>query len=73
MAIINQAGAVAPSGVKLIDARGPRFGAAITTFGLALALVTHSVVVIAFQLVVLQSVHSADPQRPHMLLPTRSL
>lgn len=52
MAIINQAGAVAPSGVKLIDARGPRFGAAITTAVLALALVTHSVVVIAFQLVV---------------------
>ena len=52
MAIINQAGAVASTGVKLIDARGPRFGAAITTAVLALALVTHSVVVIAFQLVV---------------------
>ena len=52
MAIINQAGAVTSTGVKLIDARGPRFGAAITTAVLALALVTHSVVVIAFQLVV---------------------
>ena len=52
MAIINQAGAVTSTGVKLIDARGPRFGAAITTAVLALALVTHSVVLIAFQLVV---------------------
>ena len=52
MAIINQAGAVTSTGVKLIDARGPRFGAAITTAVLALALVTHSVVVISFQLVV---------------------
>ena len=52
MAIINQAGAVTSTGVKLIDARGPRFGAAITTAVLALALVTHSVVLITFQLVV---------------------
>ena len=52
MAIINQASAVTSTGVKLIDARGPRFGAAITTAVLALALVTHSVVLIAFQLVV---------------------
>jgi len=52
MAIINQASATGTTGIKLIDARGPRFGAAITTAVLALALVTHSVWVITFQLVV---------------------
>ncbi|KGA13441.1 hypothetical protein GM50_22345 [freshwater metagenome] len=35
-----------------IDARGPRFSAAITTVVLALALVTESIWVIAFQAVV---------------------
>ena len=52
MAIINQASASGTTGIKLIDARGPRFGAAITTAVLALALVTHSVWVITFQLAV---------------------
>jgi hypothetical protein len=35
-----------------IDARGPRFSAIITTLVLALALVTESIWVIAFQAVV---------------------
>lgn len=38
--------------VKLIDARGPRFSAAITTLVLGAALVTHSVVLIAIQIAV---------------------
>jgi hypothetical protein len=38
--------------VKLIDARGPRFSAAITTLVLATALVTQSAVLIAIQLAV---------------------
>jgi hypothetical protein len=38
--------------VKLIDARGPRFSAVITTLVLAAALVTQSAVLIAIQLVV---------------------
>ena len=51
MAITDQSSEVT-SKVNLIDARGPRFGAVITTVVLALALVTHSVVVILLQLVV---------------------
>lgn len=38
--------------VRLIDARGPRFGAILTTIVLALALVTHSPILIGFQLAV---------------------
>lgn len=38
--------------INVIDARGPRFSAAITTVVLALALVTQSAVLIAIQLVV---------------------
>ncbi len=38
--------------VKLIDARGPRFGAVITTVVLAISLVRHSALLIALQLVV---------------------
>jgi hypothetical protein len=37
---------------RLIDARGPRFGAILTTIVLALALVTHSPILIGFQLAV---------------------
>jgi ABC-type Na+ efflux pump permease subunit len=37
---------------KVIDARGPRFGAAITTVVLAVALVTHSTWLIGLQLAV---------------------
>jgi len=37
---------------KLIDARGPRFGAASTTVVLAVALVTHSTWLVGLQLVV---------------------
>jgi Domain of unknown function (DUF4395) len=37
---------------KMIDARGPRFGAAITTVVLAIALVTHSTWLIGLQLTV---------------------
>ena len=40
------------SSVQLIDARGPRFGAVLTTLVLAIALVTHSSVLIALQLIV---------------------
>ena len=38
--------------VKVIDARGPRFGAAITTVVLAISLVTHSTWLIGLQLAV---------------------
>jgi hypothetical protein len=38
------------SSVTLIDARGPRFGAAITSIILATALLTHSALVIALSL-----------------------
>ena len=43
---------VVSSSETLIDARGPRFGAVLTTVVLALALVTHSAVLIALQLIV---------------------
>ena len=48
--------------VKLIDARGPRFGAVITTFVLAAALVTQSFALIAMQLVVFAIGAFAGPQ-----------
>ena len=47
----------------LIDARGPRFGAAITTSVLALALVFHSPVAIIFQLVVFATGALLGPQK----------
>ena len=49
--------------VTLIDARGPRFGAAITTTVLALALVFHSPVAIIFQLVVFATGAFLGPQK----------
>ena len=49
MAIINTS---VNANTKLIDARGPRFGAAITTVVLAVALVTHSTWLVGLQLVV---------------------
>ena len=51
MATINST-VSANSKVKVIDARGPRFGAAITTVVLAIALVTHSTWLIGLQLAV---------------------
>jgi Domain of unknown function (DUF4395) len=45
-------GAKVQSDAKMIDARGPRFGAAITTVVLAIALVTHSTWLIGLQLAV---------------------
>ena len=50
MAVLNQSSVT--NKVKLIDARGPRFSAFITTLILAAALVTQSAVLIAIQLVV---------------------
>ena len=50
MAVINQTSG--NTKVNLIDARGPRFSAVITTFVLAAALVTQSDALIAIQLVV---------------------
>jgi len=50
MAVINQTSSKTKA--KLIDARGPRFSAAITTLVLAAALVTQSAALIALQLVV---------------------
>jgi len=41
--------------VRLIDARGPRYTAAITTFVLAAALVTESNYIIGFQFAVFLS------------------
>ena len=51
MTLTSNNSAVDTSG-QLIDARGPRFGAVLTSVVLALALVTHSAVLIALQLVV---------------------
>ena len=67
MAVINQASV--NSKVKLIDARGPRFSAAITTLVLAAALVTHSAALIAIQLAVFALGAFAGPAKtPYALL-----
>ena len=50
MAVLNQT-SISPN-ANLIDARGPRFSAAITTLVLATALVTQSAILIAMQLAV---------------------
>jgi hypothetical protein len=50
MAVLNQSSVT--SKANLIDARGPRFSAVITTIVLATALVTQSAILIAIQLVV---------------------
>ena len=50
MAVLNLTDVTNKS--KLLDARGPRFAAAITSVVLAVALVTHSTVLIAIQLAV---------------------
>ncbi|CAN2244466.1 Domain of unknown function DUF4395 [actinobacterium SCGC AAA044-D11] len=50
MAVLNQTSVT--STAKLIDARGPRFSAVLTTLALAAALVTQSAALIAIQLVV---------------------
>jgi hypothetical protein len=50
MAVINQTSG--KTKVNLIDARGPRFSAVVTTLVLAAALVTQSAALIAIQLVV---------------------
>jgi hypothetical protein len=50
MAVLNQTSVT--SKTKLIDARGPRFSAVLTTLVLAAALVTQSAALIAIQLVV---------------------
>ena len=50
MAVLNQT-SISPK-ANLIDARGPRFSAAITTLVLATALVTQSAILIAMQLAV---------------------
>lgn len=53
----------------LIDARGPRFSATLTTVVLALALVTHSAFIIAAQLVVFAIGAFVGPQKtPYALL-----
>lgn len=53
----------------LIDARGPRFGAALTTAVLAIALVTHSAVLIALQLVVFAiGAFSSPTKTPYALI-----
>jgi hypothetical protein len=50
MAVLNQSSVT--SKANLIDARGPRFSAVITTIVLATVLVTQSAILIAIQLVV---------------------
>ena len=50
MAVLNQTSVT--SKANLIDARGPRFSAVITTIVLATALVTQSAILIAIQLAV---------------------
>ena len=51
------------SKVKLIDARGPRFSAAISTLVLATALVSHSAIIIGFQLIIFFIGAFLGPQR----------
>ena len=52
MTVQNEVSASTTNKVKFIDARGPRFSAAITTLVLAIVLVTQSPLLIALQLVV---------------------
>ena len=64
MATINTSvSAQTTSKGRLIDARGPRFSAALTTLVLALALVTHSGFLIAFQLAVFTIGGFIGPQK----------
>ncbi len=66
MAIINT---LVNANTKLIDARGPRFGAAITTVVLAVALVTHSTWLVGLQLVVFAIGAIGTPARtPYALI-----
>jgi len=67
MAVINQTSG--NTKVNLIDARGPRFSAVITTLVLAAALVTQSAALIAIQLVVFAIGAFAGPAKtPYALL-----
>ncbi|MDP5051611.1 MAG: DUF4395 domain-containing protein, partial [Candidatus Planktophila sp.] len=52
MEVLNQSSEQSQKKIKLIDARGPRFSAALTTLVLATALVTHSTILISIQVVV---------------------
>ncbi len=66
MAIINTS---VNANTKLIDARGPRFGAAITTVVLAISLVTHSTWLVGLQLVVFAIGAIGTPARtPYALI-----
>jgi hypothetical protein len=67
MAVINQTSG--NTNVNLIDARGPRFSAVITTLVLAAALVTQSAALISIQLVVFAIGAFAGPAKtPYALL-----
>lgn len=67
MAVINEASV--KSKTNLIDARGPRFSAVITTLVLAAALVTQSATLIAIQLFVFAIGAFAGPAKtPYALL-----
>jgi hypothetical protein len=67
MAVLNQS-SVTPK-ANLIDARGPRFSAVITTLVLATALVTQSAILIAIQLAVFAIGAFAGPAKtPYALL-----
>ena len=67
MAVLNQTSAT--NNIKLIDARGPRFSAVLTTLVLAAALVTGSATLIAIQLVVFAIGAFAGPAKtPYALL-----
>ena len=61
MAVLNQTSVT--STAKLIDARGPRFSAVLTTLVLAAALVTQSAALIAIQLVVVAIGAFAGPAK----------
>lgn len=63
MATINRNPELIQRNVRLIDARGPRFSASLTTIVLALALVTHSAVVIGVQLIVFTIGAFLGPQK----------
>jgi hypothetical protein len=63
MATINRNPVLSQKNAQLIDARGPRFSATLTTIVLGSALVTHSIILIGLQLVVFTIGAFLGPQK----------
>ena len=69
MTTLNAESVKADQKIQLIDARGPRFGALITTAVLAIALLTNSTLVIGIQLAVFAlAVILGPPRGPYGLV-----